>query len=258
MQIYSWNVNGIRAVKRKGFLDWIEEESPDVLALQEIRIQPEQITKSLTEIDGYYSYFNYGDVKGYSGVGLYTKKEPNEVVMGIGIDRFDKEGRVLTAYYDNFILINIYFPNGRSSKERLDYKLEFYDAILDYCEKLRQKENENLIICGDYNTAHQAIDLKNPDANKNKSGFLKIEREWIDKFIDYGYVDTYRYFNPEEVKYSWWSYRTKARERNAGWRIDYHFVSENMLDKVKEADVLTEIMGSDHCPVLLELKDGNN
>ncbi|MCK8825908.1 exodeoxyribonuclease III [Fuchsiella alkaliacetigena] len=255
MEIYSWNVNGIRAVKRKGFLDWLAETKPDILGLQEIRIQPEQLTKDLKEIDGYYTYFNCGEVKGYSGVAIYTKEEPESVEYGIGVERFDREGRVIIAHYPQFTLLNIYFPNGRSSQERLEYKLEFYEAILDYCEGLRE-EGKSLIVCGDYNTAHQEIDLKNPEDNRDKSGFLDIEREWIDRFIDHGYIDTFRYFHPEEVKYSWWSYRTRARERNAGWRIDYHFVSENLIEQVKGADVLTEVMGSDHCPVFLELENG--
>ena len=253
MEIFSWNVNGIRAVKRKGFLDWMEDTKPDILCLQEIRIQPHQIPKELEDIEDYYSFFNCGDRKGYSGVGLYTKEEPNAVEFGLGIDRFDKEGRVLTAYYDQFTLINIYFPNGRSSQERLDYKLDFYDAVFEYCEELRAK-GQKLIICGDYNTAHKAIDLKNPDANKNKSGFLEIERDWLDKLVANDYIDTFREFHPEEVKYSWWSYRTKARERNAGWRIDYHFVTEDLMTDISDADVLTDVMGSDHCPVWLKLE----
>ncbi|MGM0502668.1 MAG: exodeoxyribonuclease III [Bacillota bacterium] len=252
MEIYSWNVNGIRAVHKKGFLDWIEEADPDLLCLQEIRIQPEQISNKLENIPGYNSYFNWGDRKGYSGVALYSKEEPQKVEFGLGIERFDKEGRVLTAYYDDFTLINIYFPNGRSSKERLEYKLDFYDAVFEYCEELRAKGHQ-LVVCGDYNTAHKESDLKNPDANRNKSGFLKIEREWLDKLVANGYVDTFREFHPEEVKYSWWSYRTRARERNAGWRIDYHFVTEDLMTDVTDADVLTEVMGSDHCPVWLKI-----
>ena len=252
MEIYSWNVNGIRAVKRKGFLDWMAEEQPDILGLQEIRIQPEQIADDLEDIEGYYSYFNWGERKGYSGVALYTKVEPNRVEFGLGIDRFDEEGRVLTAYYDDFVLINIYFPNGRSSQERLDYKLDFYDAVFEYSQELRA-EGHSLIICGDYNTAHQPIDLHSPDNNRNTSGFLEVERDWLDKLEEHDYVDTYREFHPEEVKYSWWSYRTRARDRNAGWRIDYHFVTEDLMTDVINADVLTEVMGSDHCPVYLEI-----
>ncbi|WP_027340434.1 exodeoxyribonuclease III [Halonatronum saccharophilum] len=253
MKIYSWNVNGIRAVKKKGFLDWVEDENPDILCLQEIRIQPDQIDDDLKEIDGYYSYFNYGERKGYSGVALYSKQEPLEVSNGIGIERFDREGRLITAHYPDFTLVGVYFPNGRSSEERLKYKLDFHEAILDYCEELRE-EGKEVILCGDYNIAHKSIDLNNPEANENKSGFLPIERAWIDKVLDKGYLDTFRLYHPGEVKYSWWSYRTRARSRNAGWRIDYHFVSEGLKERVKDADVLTQVMGSDHCPVVIEVE----
>jgi exodeoxyribonuclease-3 len=252
MHIYSWNVNGIRAAARKGFLDWIEKEQPEVLGLQEIRIQDEQLKDKLRDIDGYYSYFNFGDKKGYSGVALYTQKEPLDVWNGLGIEKFDKEGRVIAAEFEEFFLLNIYFPNGKSSKKRLNYKLDFYDAVLDYAEELRKKSKE-VVICGDYNTAHHPIDLKNPDANKNTSGFLQIERDWLDKLEENGYIDTYRYFNPDKETYSWWSYRTRARERDAGWRIDYHFISEGLEDNLDSADILTDVMGSDHCPVTVKL-----
>ena len=252
MRFYSWNVNGIRAVTRKGFLDWIDEEKPDVLGLQEIRIQEHQLKDKLKNIDGYYSYFNYGEKKGYSGVALYTKKEPIEVWNGLGVERFDKEGRVLIAEYEKFYLLNIYFPNGKRSKERLNYKLDFYDEVLDVCEKLR-KNGKEILIFGDYNTAHHPIDLKNPGANKDVSGFLPIEREWLNKLENYGYIDTYRYFHPEKETYSWWSYRTRARERDAGWRIDYHFISEGLENDLIDADILTDVMGSDHCPVTVTL-----
>ncbi len=252
MRIYSWNVNGIRAVDKKGFLDWIEEEQPEVLGLQEIRIQDHQLKDKLRNIDGYYSYFNFGERKGYSGVAIYTKKEPLNVWNGLGIERFDYEGRVIGAEFEDFVLLNIYFPNGKSSKERLNYKLDFYDATLEYAEELRENGKE-VVICGDYNTAHHPIDLKNPDANKNTSGFLPIEREWLDKLEDHGYIDTYRYFYPEEETYSWWSYRTRARERDAGWRIDYHFISEGLENNLESADILTNVMGSDHCPVTVKI-----
>jgi len=252
MEIYSWNVNGIRAVARKGFLEWMDEEQPDVIGLQEIRIQDHQLKDNLRNIDDYYSYFTFAERKGYSGVGLYTKTEPIDVWHGLGIKKFDREGRVLAAEYPEFVLLNIYFPNGKRSKERLNYKLNFYDTVLDYCEEMRDN-GKKILIFGDYNTAHHEIDLKNPDANKNNSGFLKIEREWLDKLEDHGYIDTYRYFYPEKETYSWWSYRTRARERDAGWRIDYHFISENLEDKLKSADILTDVMGSDHCPVKVEL-----
>ncbi len=253
MKIYSWNLNGIRAAKKKGFLTWVNETSPDILCLQETRIQPEQLTDDLTNLNNYHSYFHSGERKGYSGVALYSKKEPLNVEYGMGIKKFDREGRVLTAEYDDFIILSIYFPNGRSRSERLEYKLDFHQAILDYCEKLKSR-GKGLIISGDYNIAHHEIDLHSPENNVKKSGFLPIERRWVDKFIKHGYIDTYRQFHPEEIKYSWWSYRTRARSRNAGWRIDYHFISEDLVKQVISADILTDVMGSDHCPIFLELE----
>lgn len=253
MKIYSWNVNGIRAIKRKGFLDWMAEEQPDIIGLQETKIQDEQISDDLRNIEGYNSYFSFAKRKGYSGVALYTKKEPISVRHGLGIERFDQEGRVLVAEYPEFTILNVYFPNGKRNKKRLRYKLDFYDDILDFCEDLRRKGQE-LIIFGDYNTAHHDIDLKNPRDNEDASGFLPVERKWLDKLEEYGYLDTYRYFHPDKVEYSWWSYRTRARERNAGWRIDYHFVTEGLGEKIKDAEIMTDVMGSDHCPVTLELK----
>lgn len=256
MNIYSWNVNGIRAIQKKGFCDWISEEQPDILCLQETKAHVEQLEEELLHISGYLVYFNEGERKGYSGVATYTKEKPLSVKYGIGIEKFDREGRILITEYPNFILLNIYFPNGQKDDERLQYKMEFYDAILDYCNELKA-QGKNLIICGDYNTAHTEIDIKNPKANEKRSGFLPIERQWMDKFIDNGYTDTYRYFHPESIEYSWWSYRFKARERNAGWRIDYFFVSNNFIDKVVEAKILTDVMGSDHCPIVLSIRNEN-
>ena len=250
MTIYSWNVNGIRAIAKKGFFEWIDSSSPDILCLQETKAHIDQLDESLINIPGYRSYFCSGKRKGYSGVAIYSKVEPNLVEYGIGIERFDEEGRIIIAHYDEFTLLNIYFPNGQKDDERLSYKLEFYDAMLEYCNGLKS-DGKKLIICGDYNTAHREIDLKNPQANSKTSGFLPVEREWMDKFIQNGYVDTFRHFHPEEIKYSWWSYRFKARERNAGWRIDYHFVSDDMLDMIQGADILNDVYGSDHCPVVI-------
>ncbi len=191
--------------------------------------------------------------KGYSGVATYTKEEPISVKHGIGIERFDSEGRILITEFKDFILLNIYFPNGQRDEERLQYKLDFYEALFNYCDELVE-EGKKLVICGDYNTAHNEIDLKNPKTNEKASGFLRIERDWLDKIIERGYTDTFRNMNPDKIKYSWWSYRFKARERNAGWRIDYHFVSNNLLDRVENTEILNEVYGSDHCPVMLELK----
>lgn len=254
MKIYSWNVNGLRAIIKKGFIEWIHEEKPDILCIQETKIQEEQIEDNVRNIEGYKSYFSFANKKGYSGVATYTKEEPISVSSGIGIERFDDEGRILICEYSEFILFNIYFPNGQRDDERLNYKMEFYDALLDYANNLKNK-GKKIVICGDYNTAHNEIDLKNPRSNQKRSGFLKVEREWMDKFIQNGYVDTFRYIYPEKVKYSWWSYRFNARANNAGWRIDYHFVSENMKDKVLDAEILNDVMGSDHCPVVLKIKD---
>ncbi|WP_434283818.1 exodeoxyribonuclease III [Clostridium botulinum] len=253
MRIYSWNVNGLRAVAKKNFIEWIGEESPDILCIQETKLQGNQLEDNIKNIDGYYSYFSFAVKKGYSGVATYTKVKPISVKHGIGIEKFDSEGRILITEFKDFTLLNIYFPNGQRDEERLQYKLDFYEALFNYCDEL-VKEGKKLVICGDYNTAHNEIDLKNPKANEKTSGFLRIERDWLDKIIERGYTDIFRNMNPDKIKYSWWSYRFKARERNAGWRIDYHFVSNNLLDRVENTEILNEVYGSDHCPVMLELK----
>ncbi|WP_027624700.1 exodeoxyribonuclease III [Clostridium lundense] len=254
MRIYSWNVNGLRAIAKKNFFQWIEEEKPDIFCLQETKIQEDQLENNLRDIEGYYSYFSFAEKKGYSGTAIYTKIKPKNVYHGIHMEKFNSEGRIVIAEYDEFILLNIYFPNGQMNEERLKYKLEFYDAVLDYCNDLVEK-GKKLIICGDYNTAHKEIDLKNAKANENTSGFLPIERSWLDKLIENGYTDTFRNIYPQEVEYSWWSYKFKARERNAGWRIDYFFVSNNLLSQVVDAKILTDIYGSDHCPIELIIND---
>lgn len=252
MRIYSWNVNGLRAVQKSGFMDWVNVEQPDILCLQETKIQAEQLTDELKEISGYYSYFSFAEKKGYSGVATYTKVKPLSVLCGIGNPKFDCEGRILITEYEEFTLFNIYFPNGQKDDVRLGYKMEFYDALLEYCDKL-VSQGKKLIICGDYNTAHKEIDIKNPKSNEKRSGFLPEERAWMDKLVSHGYVDVFRRFYPDVVKYSWWSYRFKAREKGVGWRIDYHFVSENLIDQIKRAEILDDVMGSDHCPVMIEL-----
>lgn len=252
MRVYSWNVNGLRAVLKKGFLEWINEEQPDILCIQETKLQENQLEDSFKNVEGYYSYFSFAEKKGYSGTATYTKEKPISVKHGIGIERFDSEGRILITEFEEFTLFNIYFPNGQMNEERLNYKMEFYDALLGYCNNL-VTEGKRLIICGDYNTAHTEMDIKNAKANEKTSGFLPMERAWMDKFIANGYTDSYRYINPDKIEYSWWSYRFKARERNTGWRIDYHFVSNNLLEEVKDARILNEVMGSDHCPVMIEI-----
>ncbi|CCC57913.1 exodeoxyribonuclease III [Caloramator australicus] len=252
MRIYTWNVNGLRSILKKGFLDFIKDEDPDILCLQETKLQEEQIDDEIKNLKGYYKYFSFANKKGYSGVAIFTKVEPKNIYYGIGIEEFDTEGRILIAEYEDFILFNIYFPNGKMSDERLDYKLRFYDAIMDYSKNLLE-EGKNLIICGDYNTAHREIDLKNPKQNEKSSGFLPIEREYIDRFLEIGFIDAYRHFYPDKIEYTWWSYMFKAREKNVGWRIDYFFVSNNFISKIKDVEILTHIHGSDHCPVKLTI-----
>lgn len=253
MKIYSWNVNGLRAVLKKDFLKIVKGENPDILCIQETKLQDDTLDDEARNIDGYFSNFSFADKRGYSGVATYSKEKPISVNHGIGSEKFDCEGRILITEFKEFTLLNIYFPNGQSSEERLNYKMEFYNALLEYCNNEVSK-GIRLIICGDYNTAHTPNDIKNAKANEKTSGFLPMERAWIDKLIQNGYTDTFRYINPELIKYSWWSYRFKARERNTGWRIDYHFVSNNLLDKVKGAEISNDIFGSDHCPVTLELE----
>ncbi|MEF9952346.1 MAG: exodeoxyribonuclease III [Clostridium sp.] len=252
MILHSWNVNGLRAIMGKGFLEYINEYNPDILCIQETKLQEANLTEEITNIEGYYSYFSHASKKGYSGVGTYTKEKPISVKHGIGIEEFDSEGRILITEFSEFTLLNIYFPNGQKDEVRLDYKLRFYDALLDYCNE-EVALGKKLIISGDYNTAHTENDIKNAKANEKTSGFLPIERAWIDKFISNGYTDTFRYINPETIKYSWWSYRFKARERNTGWRIDYHFVSNNLLENLKGAEIINEVHGSDHCPIVIEV-----
>ncbi|MDR1820164.1 MAG: exodeoxyribonuclease III [Methanobrevibacter sp.] len=253
LRLLSWNVNGIRAAVKKGFLDWMKTNPGDILAIQETKAQIEQLSDNILNISNYNSYFNSAVKKGYSGVGVYSNIEPKSIINGFNIERFDIEGRVLRCDYDDFILLNIYYPNGGMSDERLQYKLEFYDAFLDYVNNLRDAGN-NLVICGDLNTAHKPIDLSRPKENEKVSGFMPIEREWIDKFLANGYVDTFRMFNKEPENYTWWSYRTKARNRNVGWRLDYFFVNEEFKDNVTDAYILSDVMGSDHAPIGLKIK----
>ena len=248
----SWNVNGLRAVHKKGFLDWFEKESPDILCLQETKANEDQLPSILRHVEGYNVYFSSGERKGYSGVALYTKRKPEHVAYGFGIDAFDKEGRIIIADYEDFVLFNIYYPNGRSSEERSKYKMEFYDAFLEFVDKMNQ-EGRSIVVCGDMNTAHKEIDLARPKANETTSGFLPQERAWMDEFLSHGYVDIFREFNKNPEQYTYWDQMTKARERNVGWRIDYFFVDEKFTKKVNAAYILPEVMGSDHCPVGIEI-----
>lgn len=254
MKLISWNVNGIRAAQKKGFLDYLKKENPDVLCVQETKAEPSQLAEALTNPEGYHViYHSCSRKKGYSGVATFSKIKPIKSSIGFGDEKFDIEGRVTETDFGDFILFNVYFPNGGMGEERLNYKLEFYEAFFNYCQKLRE-QGEKLVICGDYNTAHQNIDLARPQDNRNTSGFMDIERVWIDKIIKDGYVDTFREFNKEGGNYTWWSMQTKARERNVGWRIDYFFVTPDLMPYVKNMYHTPEQQGSDHCPVILELE----
>jgi len=250
--IYSWNVNGIRAAAKKEFVTWLQQTSPDILAVQETKAHPEQLDETLLNIDGYTSHFFSAIRKGYSGTALYTKKEPL-AVEPMGLAEFDDEGRTLVAHYENFTLINCYFPNSQPEGRRLDYKLAFCDAVLDLCGK-QVKEGRYVVLCGDYNIAHTEIDLKNPKPNENNPGYLPEEREWMTEFLTAGYTDTFRSFHPGEPDhYTWWSYRFGARARNIGWRIDYFCVDNTFSGSVTHAEIHADIMGSDHCPVSVTL-----
>lgn len=251
MKLISWNVNGIRAVFQKGFLDWLKSESPDVLALQETKAHPSQLTQELLEPLGYKTYWSSAKKAGYSGVALFIKENDREVQEGLGIQKFDEEGRTLIAEFKDFFLINGYYPNGRDDLSRVDFKLEYSDEALHFANKL--KKNKAVILCGDFNTAHQEIDLARPKENEENTGFLPRERAWIDKLISNAYVDTFREFEKKGGWYSWWSYRAGARPRNVGWRIDYFFITSNLQKSLKNSYYQTQVMGSDHCPVVLEL-----
>ncbi len=248
LKFVSWNVNGIRAIERKGFIDWMREANADILCLQETKARPEQLSRKLLNPSGYNSYWSAAERKGYSGTVTYSKREPIKVAYGMGEPRFDIEGRMVVTEYPEFVLFNVYFPNGKKNQGRLRYKLEFYDTFLSLADAYKKK-GKGVIACGDLNTAHKEIDLARPKENENFSGFLPIERKWIDKFISHGYTDTFRQFNNEPRWYSWWDYKTRARERNIGWRLDYFFVSDDLLPRLKDAFILREVMGSDHCPV---------
>jgi exodeoxyribonuclease-3 len=252
MKILSWNVNGLRAVAKKGFFEWLKKTSPDILCLQEIKVQVDQLDAPLINPPGYHGFFNPAERKGYSGVATYSKSKPTRIHKGFGIPKFDTEGRVLITDHGDFLLFNVYFPNGKMGTERLNYKMEFYEEILSYCDKLK-RQGKKLVICGDYNTAHKEIDLSRPKENEKVSGFLPVERTWMDKLVEHGYVDTFRLFTKEPNHYSWWDMITRARERNVGWRIDYHFITEDLVPHLRNAWIMPEVMGSDHCPVGIEL-----
>lgn len=253
LRLISWNVNGIRAGYKKGLLDWFKKENPDLLCLQETKAHPDQLTDELKNVNGYTSHFSSAEKKGYSGVVTYTKLKPKNVQQGIGIKKFDSEGRFIVTEFDEFTLFNIYFPNGKASAERLQYKMDFYDSFLKHCKKLI-KQNKKIVICGDVNTAHKEIDLARPKENSKTSGFLPEERDWIDNFLSAGFLDTFRLFNQEPENYTWWDMVTRARDRNVGWRIDYFYISENLKKNIVSASIHSSVMGSDHCPIEIELK----
>ena len=253
MKIITWNVNGLRAALRKGVLPWIIEQSPDAICLQETRVLPEQLEEDQREVPGYEIIWNPAEKKGYSGTSTWTKETPREVNLGLGEARFDVEGRVTRTRHPNFYLYNIYFPNGQRGHERVEYKMEFYESLLKTCDALHAA-GESIVITGDFNIAHDEIDLKNHKTNHKTSGFLPVERAMIDRFIEHGFVDAFRHIYPEKEQYSWWSFRGAARSRNVGWRLDYFLVSENLLPSVKDVIIHDDVLGSDHCPVELQIE----
>ena len=254
MKIFSWNVNGLRAFYKKGAFNSIFEVDPDIFCLQETKAHPDQLPEEVRSPVGYHAFFDHSKVKaGYSGVAIFSKEKPEKVEYGLGIPKFDDEGRTLVAYFKDFVLLNIYFPNGGGGPERLAYKLEYYDEFLKFIEKLR-KQGKSVVFCGDVNTAHNEIDLARPKENEKNTGFLRIERDWLDKVESKGYIDTFRLLHSNEIKYSWWDMKTFARDRNVGWRLDYFFISSDLKKQIKKAEILDNMLGSDHCPVLLDLK----
>jgi len=256
MNIISWNVNGIRALERKGQFNWLLEKEPGIFCLQETKSRPEQLSKTLTSPPGYHAYFSsHTFKKGYSGTALYTREKPDSVLRGIGIEEFDAEGRIIMAVFNSLLVINVYFPNGGGGPERLDYKLRFYDAFLNYCTLQREKGFE-IILMGDVNTAHEEVDLARPKANEKNTGFLPEERAWVDELVRSGFTDAFRSKHPTRVdSYTYWDQKTFARDRNVGWRIDYFFITPRILSALVDVTHHTDITGSDHCPIEVVLKD---
>ncbi len=251
MKIISYNVNGIRAAMKKGFDTWLEAADPDVICIQETKAIQDQVDVSVFEKLGYQHYWYSAQKKGYSGVAIFTKKEPNHVEYGTGIESMDFEGRNLRIDFDEVSVMSMYLPSG-TNMDRLEFKLNYMDEILEYLMKVRE-DIPNLVVCGDYNICHEAIDIHDPVRNAKVSGFLPVEREWLTKFIETGFIDSFRFFNKEPHHYSWWSYRANARNNNKGWRIDYNMVTKTLEDKMIRATILPEAKHSDHCPILLEL-----
>jgi len=253
MKIVTWNVNGIRAALGKSALDWAWKHSPDVLCLQEVKARPDQLNEEQAASLQLPYAWNPAERAGYSGVATFFNEQPLDIQVGLGNPKFDMEGRVISTLHPGFRLFNVYFPNGQRGRDRVEYKLEFYATLLNLCNGLHKK-GENLIVTGDFNTAHMPIDLKNPKSNEKNSGFLPEEREWVQKYLDNGFVDIYRRLYPERVQYTWWTYISNARARNVGWRLDYFLISESLVSRVKDVIIHDDIPGSDHCPVELILR----
>jgi exodeoxyribonuclease-3 len=253
MKLISWNVNGIRAAQKGGFQQWFADQAADIVCIQESKARPEQLDEASLHPQGYHSYWHSAEKPGYSGVAIYSKSEPLDVKNGIGVPEIDREGRVIIAEYKDLTVINSYFPNSQRDHARLDYKLMFCSKMLEFCESLR-KQGKQVALCGDFNIAHRAIDLKNPKSNENNAGFLPEERAWMDQFTGHGYIDTFRHFNQEPGHYTWWSYRPGVREKNIGWRLDYFVVNPEWKDRLKSMEHQPHVRGSDHCPVRLVLK----
>jgi exodeoxyribonuclease-3 len=253
LRIISWNVNGLRAAAKHGLFEWFAREQPDFLCLQETKIQEHQIPDPWKHISGYRSHFASAEKKGYSGTAVYYRIPPETIRQGMCIRRFDSEGRVIGLEYKNGLILNVYFPNGKASPERLSYKMDFYESFLDWINGFT-RDGKFVIFCGDVNTAHRGLDLARPKENEKVSGFLPEERAWIDKLIDAGYVDAFRIFHKEGGCYTWWDVKSRARERNVGWRIDYFFVSQNIRSGIRSAAIQADVFGSDHCPIGLEIE----
>jgi exodeoxyribonuclease-3 len=253
MKIYSYNLNGIRSAINKGFVNWLKETSPDIVCLQELKAQEDQIDTQIFRDLGYHNYWHSALKKGYSGVAILSKMEPDHVEFGSGMEKYDTEGRILRADYKDYSVMSLYIPSGSSGEERQSFKMKFLDDFLEYMIGLK-KQFPKLIVSGDYNICHKPIDIHNPVSNKNSSGFLPEERAWVTKFLETGFIDTFRYFHPEPHQYTWWSFRANSRARNLGWRIDYHMVTKELKSILKESVIFQEISHSDHCPIMLEVE----
>jgi exodeoxyribonuclease-3 len=253
MKFLSWNVNGLRSVWQKGFLDWFEREQADFVSLQETKISEEKITHQFRNVSGYQSFWHSAEKPGYSGVAIYSRREPQNVHYGIGDAEIDREGRVLTLEFKDYVLINSYFPNSGRDHERLPFKERFCVKMLEYCKNWVAR-GRYVILCGDYNIAHQEIDLKNPKSNQNNAGFLPTERAWMTEFLNKGFADPFRLRTLDPGHYTWWSYRPGVREKNVGWRLDYHCVNNELLDRIQAVTHQPNVKGSDHCPIALEVK----